>query len=1050
MFLNQTTRSNILGRLKPIIVGVFILLCGISISADQSWVNAMFFPSDSDHHLLPEIDDVYGVAFRDINQDGFADLYLVRFRDINRLFIYKKSQHRFKDKTISTGLGGNLYPSGIKNLELGSSIIDYNNDGVFEAMITGWGTTTKLFHQARRMIFENQTADIGIDNQLSGNASVWADVNLDGRLDVFITNEHGRNFLYVQNRNGTFKDVTADFNLRSEKTSQGAGFSDVNLDGYPDLYVCNWLAPDEFFLNQSGLTFEPLRLDISHLTETLNSNGVSFGDIDNDGDPDLLVTDRNGQNRLYRNDFTDPAFFHFTDITESSNCVNPLPAYSGLIADLDNNGWQDIIFTNIGKNIIYLNSGSGVFKSYPISNPANAHYSTGAAVADFDKDGDLDLFISNKDTASVLFKNPSNGSRSFIRVSPEGVISNRDGIGTKVWLYLTTDEKLSSSPFVGYREISGGSGYLSIGETIAHFGVDPNKHYSLTVQFPSGKTKKYDDVSPGQTIIVSEYDGISAFFIRLNQTAVYLVTQFSFWLSFSLVALLIASIGLSIAVFLSRYQWSHRQAGLFLSVVLIVLYLVYAVFRGESAPTVLGAQLITILCGLIITAGVMEYVLSQKKKRRAYRAALYNFSEQLIFLRENDTLFEQLTQMIYKTMQPEFCAVYIVQNQSLLIKHSAGISTDLDSSFELSSEHIHILTSGKNIPLEHFSDQFQTFYRSGCNLLVPVIRDEKLLALIAIGSPTHVNGYDQEDQKTFSLLANQTALAVENNYFIEKTKELTRQIIEAETKEKYISVLEKQNAELESLYAELKNTHLQLVQSEKMSSLGQLVAGVAHELNNPIGFIYGNMKELQRYIDKMKNSDAMTDKKELDFIKQDIDSLIFETLNGSTRVKQIVEDLRNFSRLDEAEYKKVDIHEGLDATLSILKKEFGDRITLHKDYSDLPKIDCMPGQINQVFMNLLQNAIHAISSIGNIWVNTFKEKNEVCIRISDDGIGIGKDVIGKIFDPFFTTKDVGKGTGLGLSISYKIIENHNGKLQVTSKRGDRTTFTVRLPLKGIK
>lgn len=229
--------------------------------------------------------------------------------------------------------------------------------------------------------------------------------------------------------------------------------------------------------------------------------------------------------------------------------------------------------------------------------------------------------------------------------------------------------------------------------------------------------------------------------------------------------------------------------------------------------------------------------------------------------------------------------------------------------------------------------------------------------------------------------------------------------------------------------------------------MGQLVAGVAHELNNPIGYLYANMKELQKYIDLLKQSEEGKNEVSTEYIKEDIDQLIMESVEGSERVKTIVENLRKFSRLDEAEFKFADIHEGLDSTIMLIEKELGERVKLHKKYAEIPAISCMPGHLNQVFLNMLLNAIQAIDGDGNIWISTVIEDDNVIITFKDDGKGIPKKSIDKIFEPFFTTKPVGMGTGLGLSISYGIIQEHGGVIKVKSKKKKGTTFIISIPYK---
>jgi len=269
--------------------------------------------------------------------------------------------------------------------------------------------------------------------------------------------------------------------------------------------------------------------------------------------------------------------------------------------------------------------------------------------------------------------------------------------------------------------------------------------------------------------------------------------------------------------------------------------------------------------------------------------------------------------------------------------------------------------------------------------------------------------------------------------------------------------------ELEEANKEIKETQARLVHTSKMSSLGLLVAGVAHELNNPISFIYSNMNHLQDYSRKLiKLADAvekdpssipkLKEEYDIEYIKQDLPKLIASCEDGARRVRDIVIGLRNFSRLDEAKLKEVNIHESLDNTLNLLSGEIKNRIQVHKYYGDIPLAMCYASQLNQVFMNILSNAVQAISGSGNIWIHTKKTKSQtgqemISISIQDSGQGMNPEVIEKIFDPFFSTKTVGQGTGLGLSISYGIIQKHGGEITVKSEVGTGTEFTITIPVR---
>jgi len=296
--------------------------------------------------------------------------------------------------------------------------------------------------------------------------------------------------------------------------------------------------------------------------------------------------------------------------------------------------------------------------------------------------------------------------------------------------------------------------------------------------------------------------------------------------------------------------------------------------------------------------------------------------------------------------------------------------------------------------------------------------------------------------------------------------------------------LHQQNESLHSTLQALKQTQTQLVQSEKMSGLGHLVAGIAHEINNPVSFIYGNLKHAQNYVDDLlevteayqryypeppSEIQALLDDLDIDFLSTDLPALTQSMKAGATRIKDIVLSLRTFSRMDEADVKWVDIHEGLDATLMVIEHKLNGTnnqvpITVTKAYGQLPTVRCYPGQLNQVFLNILLNAAEALCGLNSsadekcaagsqpleikitTAVRTEKEADNICIEIADNGPGISKTIIGNIFDPFFTTKRVGEGNGLGLSISYQIVcDRHHGNLSCMSTPGQGTTFKIELP-----
>ena len=303
--------------------------------------------------------------------------------------------------------------------------------------------------------------------------------------------------------------------------------------------------------------------------------------------------------------------------------------------------------------------------------------------------------------------------------------------------------------------------------------------------------------------------------------------------------------------------------------------------------------------------------------------------------------------------------------------------------------------------------------------------------------------------------------------------------------------LEAANCQLKLTLKDLENTQAQLIQTEKMSSLGQLVAGIAHEINNPVNFIDGNIIIVNEYTRDLLNLiklsqecnyhlvseiQAYIEEIDLDFIKEDLPKILFSMKMGAERISKLVLSLRNFSRLDEAGKKAVDVHEGLDSTLLILQNRLEAKgnhpdIQVIKEYGNLPKVECYPGQLNQVFMNILNNSIDTLKesiigchllvvnakTTGNQQLTTNNpqiriytevlDSNQVIIRIADNGCGMTEEVKQKIFDPFFTTKPVGSGTGLGMSISYQIINKHGGQLKCVSAPLQGTELIIQIPIR---
>lgn len=345
--------------------------------------------------------------------------------------------------------------------------------------------------------------------------------------------------------------------------------------------------------------------------------------------------------------------------------------------------------------------------------------------------------------------------------------------------------------------------------------------------------------------------------------------------------------------------------------------------------------------------------------------------------------------------------------------------------------------------------------------IAPIFEDDKLWGLLAAYQNSEPRQWQPDEIDLLAQIGEQLGIALQ----------------QAE----YVSRIQAQSQELKQTLQNLQNFQVQLIQNEKMASLGQLVAGIAHEINNPINFIHGNVNHLKQYTQDVMdflalhqevypNPDpkiaAAAEALDIEFIQADFPKIIDSMNVGTSRIHTIVSSLRNFSRMDEAEFKAVDIHEGIESTLLILKYRLKDQsgqpaVHIIRNYAELPLIECYPSQLNQVFMNLLANAIDAFDSKeSDSGKDELKQSNQIKIQsqifetdwikisITDNGVGMPEATLKRVFDPFFTTKEIGKGTGMGLSISNKIItEKHGGKLECTSKPGQGTKFNIIIPIK---
>jgi signal transduction histidine kinase len=345
-------------------------------------------------------------------------------------------------------------------------------------------------------------------------------------------------------------------------------------------------------------------------------------------------------------------------------------------------------------------------------------------------------------------------------------------------------------------------------------------------------------------------------------------------------------------------------------------------------------------------------------------------------------------------------------------------------------------------------------------VMVPLRVKERIFGVLNVTS-SEPGQVGEPDLELLTAVANHVALAVDRAESFQTIEELSRGLedkVRVRTEQ-----LRTAHEELQAAYRDLQATQMQLIQREKMASVGQLVAGVAHELNNPIGFVSSNVATLEDFVRRLRGMlevyraaplpeaerqrlQAEWDARKIDYALRYLDAMTAGIKEGTERARKIVRDLRVFARSQDDVWQSVDLHEELESSLTLLNHLLNDRITVHRKFGDLPSVECIRSQIDQVFLNVLANAAQAITGAGAVTVETRTEDGTAVVVVSDTGPGIPRDTLGRIFDPFFTTKPVGEGTGLGLSISYEIVKKHGGDIRADSPAGGGAVFTLRIPI----
>ncbi|MEE2674226.1 MAG: ATP-binding protein [Myxococcota bacterium] len=429
------------------------------------------------------------------------------------------------------------------------------------------------------------------------------------------------------------------------------------------------------------------------------------------------------------------------------------------------------------------------------------------------------------------------------------------------------------------------------------------------------------------------------------------------------------------------------------------------------------------------------------RDRSLYRSALREISDAMVSMLSQREISDRIAVAVTETMGARSAMVLLVDESEKALVPVAwrGEWEGPEIEISIASDHPiwkQMWMRREELARGDFDEEVDAEQREACwdifdslhvELLVPILYGVDLRGMVAVGRKISGDRLGTDDRQLLRTLANNSAIAIENARAFDEIAQLNETL----------------EARVDERTRELREIQDQLMQSEKMRSLGQMVAGVAHELNNPIGFVHANLKLLDEFVPRLEQTESG---EERDKVRDAIDKLLSRSREGTNRMKQIVMDLRSFSRLDQAELQDANLHEEIDRTLALMEPRLKGDIRVEREYGELPEVRCYPGQLNQVFLNLLMNACDVLEVGGTITISTRRTDRGVRLDFHDDGPGIPANVQSRLFDPFFTTKPVGQGTGLGLSLAHRTIDRHGGRIQVDSEAGRGTSFIIDLPL----
>ncbi|MDZ7335943.1 MAG: FG-GAP-like repeat-containing protein [candidate division KSB1 bacterium] len=648
--------------------------------------------------------DEYGVAFGDLDGDGDDDVYSINTFDKNHVFLYRGNRQ-------IKNIHGNFFIDGAEHLDLleparskegpvifdmGVAIADMDNDGDRDIYLTSMYEKNMLYENRENQSFREVAIKAGVSGGIvRSQVGTWGDIDNDGDVDLFVTNEDTTNMLFLNNGFGKFREITHLAGLTSRRGGKSATLGDLDGDGDLDLVVTFFNLPNRVYRND-GIdlrTHLPFYRDVTNLwlppgpDSLAKSTAACLADIDNDGDLDLYICKLVSSNRLYEND----GMGHFTDITEAAGLLDSCLTSSACFFDADNDGDLDLFLSNRGPNIFFKNLGNKKFiKDEKTFKLESARYSNGVACGDPDNDGDLDLYVANNDAESIYYENKLN-NKNYLEIKLIGTKSNRDAIGAKAFLYASghLDQK---EYLLGMREINGGYGYGCMNSTTIHFGVQSDQTYDLKIWFPSGIEIFKTNVEPGQILFIEEQAGWAKSLALLQRSVMRIVksqrVQIEFFKFIALVALFIAA-----ALIFDRKKWIALRHPMLLPGYPLGLYLIL-VFVTKDA-NIWFASIVPVLLA-IFSFGGLAYI----QKMQVAHTTKERLAEELLVACK---AFDHGSWATSCLNQLQLFAVNLPPNQPISEKIEQQLKETILSYYQLAFKelgHIHQLAQSAGIQVQ--------------------------------------------------------------------------------------------------------------------------------------------------------------------------------------------------------------------------------------------------------------------------------------------------------------------------------------------------------------